>query len=231
MSSFVLRPRRHTAIEDVEAFAILRDVVDEGSRKKYTRPEKLADGSSGEVYVAIMKNKKEKVALKKMPIKKANLKMLHTEITIMKKTKHPNIVGYIDSFISKDCKFIWVVMEFMDGGSLADIILEGTLMTEKHIAYVCKEVLKALEYMHTKGRIHRDIKSDNILLRSDGSVKIADFGYSAELTPDHQKRTTIVGTPYWMAPELIDGEEYDAKVDIWSLGIMAMEMAEGIRYM
>eukprot|EP01121_Diplochlamys_sp_Union-15-3_P010688 TRINITY_DN3021_c0_g1_i1.p1 TRINITY_DN3021_c0_g1~~TRINITY_DN3021_c0_g1_i1.p1 ORF type:complete len:615 (-),score=98.53 TRINITY_DN3021_c0_g1_i1:73-1917(-) len=118
-------------------------------------------------------------------------------------------------------------MEFMDRGSLADILLEGIIMNEKQIAYVCKEVLKALDYMHSRDRIHRDIKSDNVLLHSDGSVKIADFGYSAELTPDQQKRTTVVGTPYWMAPELIIGEEYDAKVDIWSLGIMAMEMAEG----
>jgi len=120
-------------------------------------------------------------------------------------------------------------MEFMGGGCLTDILeqFETLQMTEPQIAHVCKETLDGLQYIHSFHRIHRDIKSDNILLGMQGEVKLADFGYAAQLTAQKAKRNTIVGTPYWMAPELIRGQEYDQKVDIWSLGIMAMEMAEG----
>jgi len=100
-------------------------------------------------------------------------------------------------------------------------------MTEEQISFVCLATIRGLNYIHSLHRIHRDIKSDNILIGTDGSIKLADFGYAAQLTQEKQKRNTIVGTPYWMAPELIRGQNYDVKVDIWSLGIMCMEMAEG----
>jgi len=104
------------------------------------------------------------------------------------------------------------------------IVLE---LNEGQIAHVCLSTLKSLSYIHAHHRIHRDIKSDNILLNSRGDVKIADFGYAAQLTQEQQKRRTVVGTPYWMAPELIRGHDYGTRVDIWSLGIMLMEMVEG----
>jgi len=120
-------------------------------------------------------------------------------------------------------------MEYMDGGCLTEILeqFDQMQMQERHIARVCLETLKGLIYIHSLHRIHRDIKSDNILMSLNGEIKLADFGYAAQLTKQKQKRNTIVGTPYWMAPELIRGQSYDTKVDVWSLGIMAMEMAEG----
>jgi len=162
-----------------------------------------------------------------MAVTPKNMKHLLTEIDIQKRSHHPNIVNYIHGYyIDQE---IWVILEFMGGGSLTEILeMFGFVkMTEPQIAYVTLESLKALFFLHNQFRIHRDIKSDNILLGDSGEVKLADFGFAAQLTLTQQKRNTVVGTPYWMAPELIEGHDYDAKVDIWSLGIMLMEMAEG----
>jgi len=116
-------------------------------------------------------------------------------------------------------------MEYIDKGCLTDILdqFRRVQLLEQEVARVCLEILKALDYIHRKGRIHRDIKSDNILLSSTGRIILADFGNATQLTVDN----SVIGTPYWMAPELIKGDHYDAKVDIWSLGIVQREMAEG----
>lgn len=127
----------------------------------------------------------------------------------MKTSEHPNIVGYIDSYIV-DEREMWVAMEFMGGGCLTDVLecFDTVQMTEPQVAYCCRETLKSLAYIHSLHRIHRDIKSDNILLSSEGHIKLADFGYAAQLTQKQLKRNTVVGTPYWMAPELIRGHDY-----------------------
>jgi serine/threonine protein kinase len=191
---------------------------------------KIGEGAAGEVFSAIHKDDNKTVAIKQMNLaaQQKNLKLLLTEIDIMKNSNHKNIVHYFDSYVVDD-RFLWVVMEYMSGGCLTDILeqFDTLQMTEQMIAHVCQETLEGLRYIHSLHRIHRDIKSDNILLGAKGEVKLADFGYAAQLTQQKSKRNTIVGTPYWMAPELIRGQEYDQKVDVWSLGIMAMEMAEG----
>jgi hypothetical protein len=194
----------------------------------YLNQIKIGEGAAGEVFLAQESTTGRDVAIKKMPLNAQNIKLLCTEIRIMKTSKHPNIVEYIDSYIVEGR--LWVVMEYMGGGCLTEVLEQfenGVRMNEVQIANVCLETLRGLRYIHSMHRIHRDIKSDNILLGADGSVKIADFGYAAQLTQEKSKRTTIVGTPYWMAPELIRGQHYDQKVDMWSLGIMVMEMAEG----
>eukprot|EP00960_Hanusia_phi_P069523 767109-Hanusia_phi.AAC.4 len=133
-------------------------------------------------------------------------------------------------------------MEAVEGGALCDFIAKFSL--EEHIiAYLCREVALALSFLHTRSRIHRDIKveifsclklcltsdssqSDNILIGFDGSVKLADFGYCVQLTEETERRNSLVGTPYWMAPELVRTQYYDEKVDIWSLGIMTIEAVD-----
>lgn len=213
----------------VEFVVCLKDFVSkEDPNTIYSDMTKVGEGAAGEVFMAINSKTNDKVAVKKMQINKDNIKMLSTEIAIMKSSRHPNIVNYIDSYIPTE-KSLWVVMEYMDGGCLTDIleVFDDLQLDEPQIAYVARETLRALAYIHSLHRIHRDIKSDNVLLKKDGSVKLADFGYAAQLTQQRQKRNTVVGTPYWMAPELIRGQNYGTKVDIWSLGIMLIEMIEG----
>lgn len=205
----------------------LEELVSKGNPTKlYTNMKKIGEGAAGEVYVATAKDGRQ-VAVKKMALNGESYKLLVTEINIMKTSAHDNIVEYHESYIVGDQ--LWVVMDFMGGGCLTEVLeqFEYVQMDEPQIAYCCLETLKALHYIHSQHRIHRDIKSDNILLSDEGLVKVADFGYAAQLTQKQQKRNTVVGTPYWMAPELIRGLDYGLKVDIWSLGIMVMEMAEG----
>jgi len=204
----------------------VEDWIDQGDPMTiFLNMVKCGAGSSGEVFKAIDSRDGKTVAIKIVVIGgKEKLDSLENEIRMMKLCNHPNVVQHRGTYKKEDK--LWVAMEYMDGGALTEVI-SVCQMTESQIAAVCKEVLKALCAMHSENRIHRDIKSDNILLTMQGDVKLADFGYCAELSGQTGKRNSVVGTPYWMAPELIRGQDYDMKVDVWSLGIAAIEMAEG----
>ena len=179
----------------------------------------------GSVYAGTEIATGNKVAIKQMDLNQQPRKeLIVNEVLIMKETNHENIVHFRDCFLVNND--LWVVMELMEGGSLTDIV-DAVELEEDQIATICKETLLGLENLHSHNIIHRDIKSDNLLLTSDGHVKLTDFGFCAKLTQEQGKRATMVGTPYWMAPEVVKQQAYDNKIDVWSLGIMTIEMIEG----
>ncbi|CAO3625893.1 unnamed protein product [Mucor hiemalis] len=220
-----VKERKHT-MKDAEVIAKLRTICTESDPSLvYKNMKKIGQGASGGVYTAYSDGNDYPVAIKQMNLEQQPKKeLIINEILVMKESKQKNIVNFIDSYLWKGD--LWVIMEYMEGGSLTDVVTNNMMM-EGQIAAVCHEVLEGLQHLHSKGVIHRDIKSDNILLSLYGDIKLTDFGFCAQLNEMQAKRTTMVGTPYWMAPEVVTRKEYGPKVDIWSLGIMAIEMVEG----
>lgn len=219
-------------LNDKQVLDKLRTVVNNNDPSSLFRIiSKAGQGASGEVYLAeslIPGEKRRKVAIKQMDLQAQPRKeLIINEILVMKDLRHDNIVNFLDSYLRGNNDLL-VIMEYMEGGSLTEVIENNECkVNERQIATICFETLKGLQFLHKKHIIHRDIKSDNVLLSAEGHVKITDFGFCAKLTDQRSKRATMVGTPYWMAPEVVKQKEYDEKVDVWSLGIMTIEMIEG----
>nr|QPG55753.1 pheromone receptor [Auricularia cornea] len=218
--------KRISTLTEAQIMDKLRSVVSSDDPKTmYSTIKKVGQGASGHVFVAKTHSTGKKVAIKQMDLTiQPRKELIVNEILVMKESQHPNIVNFLDSYLVKNTE-LWVVMEYMEGGALTDVI-EHNQLEEDQISSICLETCKGLGHLHEQQIIHRDIKSDNVLLDAQGHVKITDFGFCAKLTDQKSKRATMVGTPYWMAPEVVKQKEYGAKVDIWSLGIMAIEMIE-----
>lgn len=224
-----LRKRIRKKLTDNEFYSSLNQkLTHRNPRETYSMEGELGSGASGTVCLARNRHTQQLVAIKIMKLERQpNRDLIISEIDVMKAIHHENIVNYLECYLLREENQLWVVMEYLDGGPLTDVVTE-TVMSVPVIAAVVKECVKALAFLHENNIIHRDIKSDNVLLGKQGQVKLTDFGFCAQLGNRQSKRQTMVGTPYWMAPEVVDkAVHYGPKIDIWSLGIMIIEMLDG----
>lgn len=188
----------------------------------------IGSGAFGNVFKGRRKSDSLPVAIKVIDLEesKDDIQTINKEITTLSHGKAcPQLINYYGSAVFGTK--LWIVMEYVDGGSILDYVKKHRVMSETEIAIVVREVLLGLQYLANEGKIHRDIKAANILLSRSGQVKLADFGATAQLTDTMTKCATFVGSPHWMAPEVFMQNQYDGKADIWSLGITCVEMCTG----
>ncbi|KAL4865984.1 hypothetical protein BDV12DRAFT_173669 [Aspergillus spectabilis] len=192
----------------------------------YMKQNCIGGGSFGRVYKGVDKRNGKSVAIKIIDVENAEdeVEDIIQEIAILSELNSPYVTRYHGSYLKGSS--LWIVMEFCSGGSCSDLMRPGPI-PEEYIVIIIRELLRGLDYLHSDKKLHRDVKAANILLTSGGQVKLADFGVSSQLSATMTKKNTFVGTPFWMAPEVIKQSGYDYKADIWSLGITAIELAVG----
>uniref|UniRef100_A0A1D1Y7W8 non-specific serine/threonine protein kinase n=1 Tax=Anthurium amnicola TaxID=1678845 RepID=A0A1D1Y7W8_9ARAE len=223
-----LRQQQQQQRKKMSVSSVPDSVAREDPSTKYDLLHELGKGSYGVVYKARDVKTSELVAIKLISLSEGEkgYEEIPGEIEMLQQCSHLNVVRYFGSYQGEE--YLWIVMEYCGGGSVADLInITEEPLDESQIAYICREALKGLSYLHSIFKVHRDIKGGNILLTEQGEVKLGDFGVAAQLTRTMSKRNTVIGTPHWMAPEVIQESRYDGKVDVWALGVSAIEMAEG----
>eukprot|EP00009_Paramoeba_aestuarina_P007356 CAMPEP_0201518238 /NCGR_PEP_ID=MMETSP0161_2-20130828/9141_1 /ASSEMBLY_ACC=CAM_ASM_000251 /TAXON_ID=180227 /ORGANISM="Neoparamoeba aestuarina, Strain SoJaBio B1-5/56/2" /LENGTH=473 /DNA_ID=CAMNT_0047915959 /DNA_START=226 /DNA_END=1644 /DNA_ORIENTATION=+ len=207
-----------------------RDFTWQGDPKDaFELQSKLGEGAYGSVYKAIMKSTQAELAIKNIKISQQESESIQEEMKILKECRDKNIVCYYGCAVPNSSS-LWILMDLCEKGSVLDLMktMPGKKFNEDQVGAFMGPVLSGLSYLHSKNIIHRDIKAANILVTSSGEVKIGDFGISAQISEGKSaKAKTIIGTPLFMAPEVIDGKKYTHNSDVWSLGITAIECAEG----
>lgn len=187
--------------------------------------ELLGEGSYGAVYKGVNKINGDEAAIKIIPSEE-DMSQLQQEIDFLRRLKSPYVVSFIEGYLF-DME-LWIVMEYCAAGSMSDLYeATKTSLNEPQLRAVMAYCVLGLNHLHLHRSIHRDLKAGNILLTDKGVAKLADFGVSAQLTNTMQKRKTVIGTPFWMAPEVIQETSYDGRADVWSMGITALELCEG----
>lgn len=218
-------PAKSKTTQNISLEEAYEKFIQSGNPKKiFKMVEDAGRGGFGSVFLArnlVDKSKQQRVAIKKMShVNEREMWSNFDEIYFLQQAAHPCVVKYQTAYMCRD--EIWLVMEYMEGGTLQDAV-QRIRFEESHIAFVTKEILRGLKNIHEKGLVHRDLKSPNIMLSIQGDVKLIDFGLCVDVNAGTQ--TTMVGSPFWIPPEMIRREQHDAAADIWSLAILCLEMA------
>ncbi|OHS93739.1 Serine/threonine-protein kinase pakC [Tritrichomonas foetus] len=206
-----------------ESFNDVIYVLKNNDPRLFTHHLKLiGTGLTAKVYSGIYNSRE--IAIKEMKVRKSHIRYIAEEIHTMAQVHSKYLINLISAHLV-DNK-IWILMEYMNGGTLSQI-LNYIELTEPQIAYIVNKLLKAVLSLHRNNLIHRDIKCGNVFLSKDGSIKLGDFGFATQISERYNPHSSIVGSPYWMAPELVSGFEYSFPIDIWSIGILCRELADG----